>query len=71
MADSDFNVIKPIERLQTIQGLAPASRHQERQQKQSRRPKDEHREETQEKPSEVPTPKPTNNCDGSHIDYRA
>lgn len=69
MADSDFNVIKPIESLQTIQGLAPASRDQEK--RQQRQPKDEHREETQEKHSEVPTPKPTDNCDGSHIDYCA
>jgi len=30
MADNDFNTVKPIENLQTIQGLKPVERRQER-----------------------------------------
>ena len=34
MADNDFNTVKPIESLQTIQGLKPAERRQERRRRQ-------------------------------------
>jgi hypothetical protein len=70
MADSDFNVIKPVESLQTIQGLTPITRQQERKRRQ--RPKEERRDETQEKHDETTEPQLHNDNDGSHaIDYCA
>jgi len=34
MADNDYNIIKPVESLQTIGGLTPAKRRKERKQRQ-------------------------------------
>lgn len=34
MADNDYNIIKPVEGLQTIGGLTPAKRRKERKQRQ-------------------------------------
>ena len=50
MADSDFNVIKPVESLQTIQGLTPTTRQQERRRRQ--RSPGQHRDGAQDKQEE-------------------
>ena len=72
MAASDYNVIKPLESVQTIQGLAPAQRRQERKRRQDT-PEEHHEEEPQEQPQDQqdePAPRPDE--DGPHlIDYCA
>jgi hypothetical protein len=71
MADSDFNVIRPVESLQTIQGLAPTTRRQERR-RQQQQPKEEDQSEAQEN-HEAPTePQAKRADDDPHsIDYCA
>lgn len=70
MADSDFNVIKPVESLQTIQGLAPTTRQQERRRR--RQGANEHRDDAEEKRREDPKPLAPDDGDDPHsIDYRA
>jgi hypothetical protein len=72
MADSDYNVVKPLESVQTIQGLAPPQRRQPRKRQQDAPP--EPRKEPQEQePSEAPeTPEARQDEDGPHlIDYCA
>ncbi|MBN1359542.1 MAG: hypothetical protein JW993_03070 [Sedimentisphaerales bacterium] len=70
MADSDFNVIKPVESLQTIQGLTPMTRQQERKRRQ--KSKDERREEPEEKHDETAEPQARTIDDDPHcIDYCA
>jgi hypothetical protein len=74
MADSDFNVIKPVESLQTIQGLSPMTRHQERKrrQKSSDEQREETEEKTEEKQEETTEPQAHRNNDDPHsIDYCA
>jgi hypothetical protein len=70
MADSDFNVIKPVESLQTIQGLAPTTRQQERKRRQ--KSPDKRREKTEEQPEKAAEPQARNDSDDPHsIDYCA
>lgn len=71
MADSDYNVIKPLESVQTIQGLAPAQRRQERKRRQET--PGEHQEEPQEQPkNEQDEPEQQHDADDPHsIDYCA
>ena len=70
MADSDFNVIKPVESLQTIQGLSPMARQHE--QKRRQKPPKEHREEPEEKQEETTEPQARRDNDDPHsIDYCA
>jgi hypothetical protein len=42
MADTDFNLIKPVEGLQTVHGLSPAKLRDERQRRQ--KPSEKHEE---------------------------
>lgn len=70
MADSDFNVIKPVESLQTIQGLTPTTRQQERRRRQ--RSTDRRRDEPEEKNDEPAEPQARDDQDNPHlIDYCA
>ncbi len=70
MADSDFNVIKPVESLQTIQGLTPTTQQQERRRR--RKPAAKHRDETEEKHEETAQPQAPNDVsDPNSIDYCA
>ncbi len=70
MADSDFNAIRPVESLQNIQGLAPATRRQERGRQQ--KPKKEHRDEPEEKRDDANEPQVHSDDEGPHcIDYCA
>jgi hypothetical protein len=70
MADSDFNVIKPVESLQGIQGLMPTARQQERKRRQ--RQAEDHSEETPEKQDETTEPQTHNDDADPHcIDYCA
>jgi hypothetical protein len=70
MADSDYSVIKPVESLQTIQGVAPTQRRQERKH-QPKTPK-EHHEEPETEPNDDATPQAVPNDDDPHsIDYCA
>ena len=70
MADSDFNILKPVESLPTIQGPTPTTRQQERKRRQ--RSLGQRRDEAQEKPDEATEPQAHDENDGSHaIDYCA
>lgn len=73
MADSDYNVVKRLESVRTIQGLAPTERRQQR--KQQQEASDEPQEEPQEQvePSDEPeAPEARQDEDGPHlIDYCA
>jgi len=72
MADSDYSVIKPLESVQTIKGMAPAQRRQERKRRQQT--PDEHPEETPEQPQdqEDQIDRPRADDDDPHsIDYCA
>ena len=51
MADSDYNMIKPVEGLPNISGLTPARRREERKRRHNLR--DEHKEESNEELSDV------------------
>jgi hypothetical protein len=70
MADSDFNIIKPVEGLPAIQGLTPTTRQQERKRRQ--RSPGERGDENPEKRDET-TEQQTHGDDGDlHcIDYCA
>jgi len=76
MADSDYNVIKPVESLQTIQGIAPAKRRQERKQRQDA-PNEHHEEtetetETEAERNDAEATETVHDEDDPHsIDYRA
>ena len=74
MADSDYTIIKPVESLQTIQGVTPAKRRGERKQRQNA--PHEHQEEPETKADterdEAATPQAVRNDDDPHsVDYRA
>jgi hypothetical protein len=70
MADSDYNVIKPVESLQTIQSVTPAKRRQERKH-QPKEPQEHHDEPETERDDDA-TPQATRNDDDPHsIDYCA
>ena len=74
MADSDYNVVKPLESVQTIQGLAPAQRRQQRKQQQepSNQPQDELLEEPTEQAQASDEAQARQDEDGPHlIDYCA
>ena len=70
MADSEFNIIKPVEGLQTIQGLAPAKRRDER--KRQRHAGGEHQEEPADEPADAEASPEANDDESSpSIDYCA
>ena len=74
MADSDYTVIKPVDSLQTIQGVTPAKRREERKQRQNA--PHEHREETETEADverdEAQTPRTVRDDDDPHsVDYCA
>lgn len=70
MADSDFNVIRPVEGLQSIQGLTPTRRRQERRHQQQ--PKGEQRDEPEEKHDQSAEPQAPAGNNGPHaVDYCA
>lgn len=76
MADSDYSVIKPVESLQTIQGIAPAKRRQERKQRQNapheHPEKTETEAETEAQRNEAEPTETVHDEDDPHsIDYRA
>jgi hypothetical protein len=70
MADSDYNAIKPVESLQTIQGVEPAKRRQERKRRQNA--KDKHQEKTETERDDAAASETVHNDDDPHsIDYCA
>ena len=70
MADSDYNVIKPVESLQTIQGLAPTERRRQRRRRQNA--PTEHQEEPEAERQDADEPQAQNRGDSSHsVDYCA
>lgn len=70
MADSDYNTIKPVESLQTIQGVAPARRRQERKRQQNAQ--DKHQQETETERDDAEASEAIHNDDDPHsIDYCA
>jgi hypothetical protein len=72
MADSDYNVIKPLETVQTIPGLTPTRRRQERKRRQET-PTKHHEDEPQEQPENPQDqPEQRHDDDDPHvIDYCA
>ena len=72
MADSDYTVIKPVESLQTIQGVTPAKRREERKRRQNA-PHDQHEEtEADVERDEAQDPRTVRDDDDPHsIDYCA
>ena len=70
MTDSDFNYIKPVENLHSVQSLTPARQNEERKRRQ--KPPGQ-----QEQPGDQPTnetpqePTPDQNTDLHKIDYCA
>lgn len=76
MADSDYNVVKPLESVQTIQGMAPAQQRLQRKRQQSQSEKHEPESEQQEEPQEqaqiMDEAEISSDEDGPHmIDYCA
>lgn len=69
MTDSDFNLIKPVENLHSVQSLAPAKQQQER----KRRNRPEQPQEAGEEPlTETSQEQACDPDDDPHeIDYRA
>jgi len=71
MADSDYNVVNPLESVRTIQGLAPTQRRQQRKQQQQEA-SDEPQEQPQEQAEPSDEPEARQDEDGPHlIDYCA
>jgi len=69
MTDSDFNLIVPVENLQSIQSLSSTGERQERKRRQKPPEQSESEEEQQNRAPQEEIPKPS---DGSHeIDYCA
>jgi len=69
MTDSDFNLIVPVENLQSIQALTSTGERQERKRRQKTTEQHEPDEEPQKQTPQEQAPKPS---DGSHaIDYCA
>ncbi len=69
MTDSDFNLIVPVENLQSIQSLTSTGERQQRKRRQKPPESSESSEDPQNKAPQEETPKPS---DGSHeIDYCA
>ncbi len=69
MADNDFNTVKPIESLQTIQGLKPVERRQERQRR--RDGQTDRHEEPQETPDQTEDRPKLDDGQSHEIDYCA
>ena len=70
MADSDFNIITPVESLQNIHGLTPAKRRQERR-RQHHGTTEDHNEEEQAEPRATSDQDVSNDGRSHSIDYRA
>jgi hypothetical protein len=80
MAEYDFNMIKPVDGLQNITGLAPARRREERRRRNKLRNRDDEKNETLKEENEVDNI-PDNSLedwsenedgsDGSRVDFRA
>ena len=72
MADSDYNAIKPVEGLQTIQGVAPTQRRQERKPQQKEPERQQEETETEiERDEDATSPVVRNDDDPHSIDYCA
>ena len=70
MADSDFNIIKPVESLQNIRGLTPAQRRQERKRRRNA-PAEHHDKEHEEEPGGTKNQPTSDDGDARSIDYCA
>lgn len=71
MTDSDYSAIRPVEGLQTIQGMTSIQRRQEQQQRQQNRSEKHDTPESEpEEDPETPTPK-ADRDDPHSIDYCA
>jgi hypothetical protein len=71
MTDSDYNAIRPVEGLQTIQGLTPIQRQQERKRRRDTQSGPHSEPETEPEATEEPKANPPNEDDGHVIDYCA
>jgi hypothetical protein len=78
MADYDSNIIKPVDNLQNVTGLAPTRRREERSRRQQLN--QDNPEQQEQKPGEPVEEQVTedvgekwnvNNSNGNRIDYRA
>ena len=69
MADSDFNTIKPVDSLQSIQGLTPAERRQERKNRQ--KPQGKHHEKPEEEQDSSKEQETSGDGQAHSIDYCA
>lgn len=71
MADTDFNIIQPVDNIHNVQGLTPAKRRQQR--KRQQHAPAEHQEEPEEQGPDDSKDQQTPDTDGgSHsIDYCA
>jgi hypothetical protein len=73
MTDSDYSAIRPVEGLQTIQGLTPIQRQEERKRRQDAKSESHSEPETETETEEAEEPKanPPNQDDPHSIDYCA
>lgn len=75
MTDSDYNAIRPVESLQTIQGMTSIQRRQERKRHQDAQPESHHEPEpepeAETEETEEPKVNPSNDDDPHSIDYCA
>jgi hypothetical protein len=71
MTDSDYNAIRPVESLQTIQGLTSIQRRQERRRGRDTGAKRQAKPETQSDDAEPTQANPSDEDDRHTIDYCA
>ena len=70
MADSNSNIINPVETMQNIAGVTPAKRREERKRRQNRGYTDEE-EHNQKTNKEADSSENGENSGGNAIDYKA
>lgn len=78
MSDYDSNIIKPVEGMQNITGMAPARRREQRRRRQQLQDENENQDEQQLDESaeeriltNLQETQPENNSSGNGIDYHA
>lgn len=73
MADNNYNMIKPVESLQTIAGLTPVKQREERNRQKNRKQQDRDHEQTPEEEFEAETENEARlpEGDSNSIDYCA
>jgi len=77
MADYDSNIIKPVDNLQNVKGLAPTRRREERSRRQKLNQDNPEQQERpdenvdEQAPEEILENRDENGLGGSRIDYRA